>query len=335
MTENQFAPSPGMVITAKNVSKYFAKEIAVNQLNFTIPQGKIIGLIGPSGCGKTTTVRLLTGIYSPSEGEIQVLGGDPRHFTARQRERIGYMTQLFTLFPDLTVRENMDFASSIYGKGLIRRQKRIKTLLNFVELTENRNKLTRNLSGGMQRRLALAATLAHDPDLIFLDEPTAGIDPMLRRKFWDHFIELKNQGKTLLITTQYVSEASYCDYVGVMDAGRLIMLEPADQLRQIAFGGEIIDLVTKTSLAPELIDEMQTLPFIRGEIEQFGRGRYQLTVDEASRSLPQVMNWLNERGINVEKLEPCLPPYDDVFVKVIQDYREKQVSKAEETGRDS
>ena len=335
MTEQQFAPSPEMVITARNVSKYFGKEIAVNQLNFTIPQGKIIGLIGPSGCGKTTTVRLLTGIYRPSEGDIQVLGGDPRHFTANQRERIGYMTQLFTLFPDLTVRENMDFASSIYGKGLIRRQKRIKTLLNFVELTENRNKLTRKLSGGMQRRLALAATLAHDPDLIFLDEPTAGIDPMLRRKFWDHFIELKNQGKTLIITTQYVSEASYCDYVGVMDAGRLIMLEPADQLRQIAFGGEVLDLVTTKSLAPDILDEMQALPFIRGEIEQVGRGSYQLTVDVASRSLPQVMSWLNERGINVEKLEPFLPPYDDVFVKVIQDYREKQATNAEETGRES
>jgi ABC-2 type transport system ATP-binding protein len=335
MTEQNFSPISGMVITARNVSKFFGKEIAVNKLNFTIPQGKIIGLIGPSGCGKTTTVRLLTGIYRPSEGEIQVLGGDPRHFTARQRERIGYMTQLFTLFPDLTVRENMDFASSIYGKGLIRRQKRIKTLLNFVELTENRNKLTRNLSGGMQRRLALAATLAHDPDLIFLDEPTAGIDPMLRRKFWDHFIELKSQGKTLLITTQYVSEASYCDYVGVMDAGRLIMLEPADQLRQIAFGGEVLDLVTTTSLASQDLDVMQTLPFIRGEINQTGRASYQLTVDEASRSLPQLMSWLNDKGITVEKLEPCLPPYDDVFVKVIQDYREKRASNAEETGRES
>ena len=335
MTEPQFSPTPGMVITARNVSKYFSKEIAVNQLNFTIPQGKIIGLIGPSGCGKTTTVRLLTGIYRPSEGEIQVLGGDPRHFTSSQRERMGYMTQLFTLFPDLTVRENMDFASSIYGKGLIRRQKRIKTLLNFVELTENRNKLTRNLSGGMQRRLALAATLAHDPDLIFLDEPTAGIDPILRRKFWDHFIELKNQGKTLLITTQYVSEASYCDYVGVMDAGRLIMLEPADQLRQIAFGGEVLDLVTTTAFGPQGLDAIQALPFIRGQIDQIGRGKYRMTVDEASRSLPQLMSWLDEQGITVEKLEPFLPPYDDVFVKVIQDYRDKQATRAEEIGKES
>jgi len=335
MTEQQFAPTPGMVITVRNVSKYFSKEIAVNQLNFTIPQGKIIGLIGPSGCGKTTTVRLLTGIYRPNEGEIQVLGGDPRHFTARQRERIGYMTQLFTLFPDLTVRENMDFASSIYGKGLFSRQKRIKTLLKFVELTENRNKLTRNLSGGMQRRLALAATLAHDPDLIFLDEPTTGIDPILRRKFWDYFIELKNEGKTLLITTQYVNEASYCDYVGVMDAGRLIMLEPADQLMKIAFGGEILDLVTTTALAPQVLDAIQALLFIRGEIDQIGRGRYRMTVDVASRSLPQLMSWLDEQGITVEKLEPFLPPYDDVFVKVIQDYRYKQATNAEETGKET
>lgn len=335
MTEQALAPSSEMVITATNVSKFFAKETAVNQFNFTIPRGKIVGLIGPSGCGKTTTVRLLTGIYRPSEGEIRVLGGDPRRFTAKQREQIGYMTQLFTLFPDLTVRENMDFASSIYGKGIIKRQKRTKTLLSFVELTESRNKLTKNLSGGMQRRLALAATLAHDPDLIFLDEPTAGIDPILRRKFWDHFVELKNQGKTLLITTQYVGEAAYCDYVGVMDEGRLIMLEPADQLRQIAFGGEVLDLVTKMPLSSQILDEMQALPFILGEIERLGRGTYQLTVDDASRSLPQVMTLLNEKGIEVEKLEPYLPPYDDVFVKIINDYREKHLSNTNENGKES
>ena len=311
------------VVAVNEVSKIFAKETAVSKLSFAVPQGKIIGLIGPSGCGKTTTVRLMTGIYKPTEGKIDVFGDDPRRFKAVQREKIGYMTQLFTLFPDLTVKENMNFAAAIYGIGPIRRRKRIKELLDFVELTDSRRKLTRKLSGGMQRRLALAASLVHDPELIFLDEPTAGIDPILRRKFWDHFVGLKKQGKTLIVTTQYVNEAAYCDYVGVMNDGQLIMLEPPERLRQIAFGGEILHLETAGSLKAEDLEALEQLPFVRAKLKVRGFRQYEITVDDASTALPALMSWLDDHEIGVQSLEPFLPPYDDVFVKVVQDHRAK------------
>ena len=181
------------VISAKHLTKKFGDETAVQDVSFDVPRASIFGFIGPSGSGKTTTVRLLTGVYTPTDGQVIVLDRNPARFSQSERARIGYMPQLFVLYPNLTVWENLNFAASLYGMSLFR-GKRLKEALNFVELYEHRSKLARNISGGMLRRLSLATTLVHDPQLLFLDEPTAGIDPVLRRKFWDHFRELKDQG---------------------------------------------------------------------------------------------------------------------------------------------
>jgi ABC-2 type transport system ATP-binding protein len=196
------------IIRAEGLTKEFGGQAVVQDVTFEVPRGAIFGYLGPSGSGKTTTLRMLTGIYQPTSGEVTVLGHHPSHFSQSTREKIGYMPQLFVLYPELTVWENLNFAGSIYGMGL-RRGKRLKELLDFVELSDARNKLARQISGGMQRRLSLAATLVHDPELIFLDEPTAGIDPVLRRKFWDHFKQLQHEGRTLFITTQY-GGAAFC-----------------------------------------------------------------------------------------------------------------------------
>jgi len=171
------------VISAKNLTKKFGDETAVEDVSFDVPRSSIFGFIGPSGSGKTTTVRLLTGVYTPTEGQATVLDHNPARFSQNDRARLGYMPQLFVLYPHLTVWGNLDFAASLYGMGLSR-GKRLKAALTFVELYEHRSKLARNISGGMLRRLSLAATLVHDPELLFLDEPTAGIDPVLRHKFW-------------------------------------------------------------------------------------------------------------------------------------------------------
>ncbi|MCI0396074.1 MAG: ABC transporter ATP-binding protein [Chloroflexi bacterium] len=211
--------------------------MAVDRINLIVPQGKIFGFIGPSGSGKTTTIRMMTGTYKPTAGEVHVLNVPPRAFGSSMRERIGYMPQLFVLYPELTVWENLNFTASLYGM-FFRRSKRLKELLDFVELSEDRHKLVRNISGGMQRRLSLAATLAHNPEVLFLDEPTAGIDPILRRKFWDLFRELQGQGRTFFITTQYVSEAAYCGLVGVLVEGRLIALDTPEGLHRRAYGGD-------------------------------------------------------------------------------------------------
>lgn len=315
------APASSYAISLDKVTKTFGDQNAVEDLTFELPQGEIIGLIGPSGCGKTTTVRLMTGIYNPSAGAITVLGTDPLVFTQVEREKIGYMMQHFVLYPDLSIQENMNFAAAIYGHGPFRRAKRITDLLEFVELTEHKNKLAKNISGGMQRRLALAATLIHDPDLIFLDEPTAGIDPILRRKFWDHFIELREQGKTLIVTTQYVNEAAYCDLVGVMADGKLLFLQTPENLMKAAYGGEVLDLRTKPRLSAGMIAELEDQPYARSNSEFLEDGTLRIIVDEASTALPQVMEWVNGHNLELETAEQFFPPYDDVFVKLIEDYR--------------
>ena len=179
------------VISVQHLTKKFGDEVAVQDVSFDVPRASIFGFIGPSGSGKTTTVRLLTGVYAPTAGEVTVLDCSPAKFSQADRARLGYMPQLFVLYPNLTVWENLNFAASLYGMSLFR-GKRLTEALAFVELEEHRSKLARNISGGMLRRLSLAATLVHDPELLFLDEPTAGIDPVLRHKFWDHFRELKS-----------------------------------------------------------------------------------------------------------------------------------------------
>ena len=318
------APESPPVIVVDNVTKRFGKEEAVKNLTFYVPEGKIIGLIGPSGCGKTTTVRLMTGIYHPSEGEVSVFEMDPRQFSVHQRGRIGYMTQHFSLYPDLSVNENMNFAASIYGRSLFTRGKRIQELLEFVELHDDQRKLARNISGGMQRRLALASTMIHDPALLFLDEPTAGIDPILRRKFWDQFVELKNAGKTMIVTTQYVNEAAYCDYVGVMAEGQLLTMATPEQLRQQAFGGDVVNLKTVTPMNMQLVREIEGLACCRGNAQLMRDGVLQLVVDDAATAMPTLMNLLSERGFEIESLEEYQPPYDDIFVKVVEDYQAGQ-----------
>jgi ABC-2 type transport system ATP-binding protein len=180
----------GKVVEASELTKKFGDRVAVDALSMQVPRGTIFGFIGPSGCGKTTTVRLLTGVYEPTSGQVSVLGRNPVNFSKSDREKIGYLIQHFVLYPQLTVWENLNFAASFYGVNPFRRG-HLRKLLDFVELRSDSNKRASQLSGGMQRRLSLAATLVHNPQLLFLDEPTAGIDPILRRKFWDYVLVRK------------------------------------------------------------------------------------------------------------------------------------------------
>lgn len=305
------------VAWARGLTKTFGDQVAVQDLNFEIPQGSIFGFIGPSGCGKTTTIRLLTGIYKPTSGEVQVMGRNPARFSERDRRKLGYLTQGFVLYPDLTVWENMDFAASLYGVPYFR-SKRIRGLLDFVELGEHRNKLARNLSGGMQRRLSLASTLIHKPEMLFLDEPTAGIDPILRRKIWDFFDTLRSQGFTLFITTQYVGEAAYCDLVGVMAEGRLLLVDTPGGMRRRAFGGDVVNLRTVTPFPAELRAELETLEFIIPPITQISNHDLRLVADEADTSIPKIIDWTRAHNLTIESIGEYVPPFDDVFVKLVK-----------------
>jgi ABC-2 type transport system ATP-binding protein len=318
--QSQFQPInvKEQTIITRGLTKRFGNQVAVQDVTFTVPRGTIFGYIGPSGSGKTTTIRMLTGVYIPTEGEVLVLGKHPTRFSQGKRAKIGYMPQLFVLYPHLTVWENLNFAASLYGMSPFRK-KELREVLDFVELSNDTSKLARNISGGMQRRLSLATTLIHNPELIFLDEPTAGIDPILRKKFWDHFQELKSQDRTLFITTQYVNEAAFCDLVGVMGNNRLIAVDTPDRLRYLAYGGEVIDMRLEKPITLQQEQELHQLPFIKGDIKRTSEDSIRLTVENASTAIPDIIEWSRNKNISVEAVEKYLPPFEEVFVQLVKD----------------
>lgn len=304
-------------VSTEGLTKKFNDELVVQNVTFQVPRGSIFGFIGPSGSGKTTTVRMLTGVYAPTAGEVRVLDADPQKFDQKTRGRIGYMPQLFVLYPQLSIWENLNFVASLYGMRLFRGTKLMR-VLDFVELVDHRDKLAREASGGMLRRLSLAATLVHDPELLFLDEPTAGIDPVLRRKFWDHFRELKSLGRTLFITTQYVNEAAYCDLVGVMAEGRLVAVDTPVGLRHRAYGGDMVDLITASPLDYSFDPVIRELAFVRGDIVRRGPSSVRITVEEASTAIPKLMDWSRAQNLQVKSIEEYAPPFEDVFVELVK-----------------
>ncbi|HJQ95288.1 MAG TPA: ABC transporter ATP-binding protein [Acidimicrobiia bacterium] len=322
LSETELIPSeaaeatPRSAIATKGLTKEFEEGIGVFDLDLEVPEGSIFGFIGPSGSGKTTTIRLMTGVVRQDSGDLSVLGKRPVEFDRKARSELGYMPQLSVLYPELSIKQNLAFAASLFGMGWRARRQSIKDTLKFVELWDDRHRLLREASGGMQRRLALAATLIHKPELLFLDEPTAGIDPVLRRKFWDHFVELKQQGRTLFVTTQYVGEAAYCDRVGILAEGRLLTIDTPEGLRRQAMGGEVLDVKFAQALDPIQAEEMVKLTSAT-HWDQRGAGEYRLTVEDAGDASPALGAWATERGLELESAEPYLPPFDDVFVELV------------------
>lgn len=305
--------SPFAVTTSK-LTKSYGEGAGVFDLEIDISPGTIVGLIGPSGSGKTTTVHLLTGVLAPDSGNAEVLGERPLAFSRSTRARIGYMPQESILYPDLTLRENLNFAASLYGVPY-RRRKKLRQVIDFVQLEGAVDRLPRDVSGGERRRVMLASTLIHDPDVIFLDEPTAGVDPVLRRKFWDHFGELAEAGKTLIVTTQYVGEAAYCDLVVVLAEGRVLAVETPDGLRQQAYGGEIVEVAFAT---PPGSDDLISLEeSVSLSLDRVERDRVRLVVDDAAEAGTSIASWAEQRGLGIEKTESYLPPFDDVFVELV------------------
>src|ERR1700736_3074942 len=208
----------------EGVSRHYGDVAAVDGISLQGNPGTILGVIGPSGSGKTTMIRMLTGTLEPTAGKLTVLGQIPRKFTRHAREKIGYMPQHFVLYEELTASENLSFVAALFGLLWPKRGRRVKEMLKLVDLWEARGRRARQLSGGMQRRLELACALVHDPLLLFVDEPTAGLDPMLRQKIWAEFRRLREIGRTLVVTTQYVGEAEYCDAVAALSQAGLTAL---------------------------------------------------------------------------------------------------------------
>ena len=301
-------------VVIDNATKRFGDDIAVDGITLTVRTGTILGIIGPSGSGKTSTIRLLTGALEPTEGRVRVLGEDPRRFHRRTRERIGYMPQQFTLYPDLTARENVDFVASLFGMLWGARHRRTREVLQLVDLWDARSRRAGRLSGGMQRRLELACALVHDPDLLFLDEPTAGIDPILRVKVWQELHRLREAGRTLLVTTQYVNEAEACDTVALISGGRLIALARPEELRREAMGGDVVEIETNNAFDPAGLGD---LPMIRS-IERQGPTSLRIRVDDAATAMPEVVDAITAKGGEVTSASEARPSFDEVFAILVE-----------------
>jgi len=307
------------IIKAQNAEHLFNEDVGVRDLTFYVPRGVIFGLVGPSGSGKTTTIRLLSGMYKPTSGSVQVLDQAPNHFSSRARENIGYMPQHFVLYPMLSVAENLNFVASLYGMGYFKRRKRSKTLLRFVELDRVRDRLASRLSGGMQRRLQLACALAHDPQLIFADEPTAGVDPVMRSKFWDHFRELRDEGRTLFVTTQYIGEIENCDIVAIIREGRMLYINTPEELRRKAFGGDLIRLSVDPKRVVEAVHLLNNQSIVKDARRSFGQpGLLLVSTDDAASSIPTLIAVLKESKIDTQQAEKYAPPFDDVFIELMK-----------------
>ncbi len=294
--------------------------VGIFDIDTAVPRGTIFGLIGPSGSGKTTTVRVMLGLLRPQKGTAFLLGQPTTHLANKTRENTGYLPQHFVLYPDLNVLENLRFAASVYGVGYWRRAELINHVLETVELGDARRRLAKDLSGGMQRRLALAASLLHRPELVFADEPTSGIDPVLRASIWQFLRGYRDEGNTLMVTTQYVAEAAYCDMVAVMSEGRLLHVDTPDNLYRKALGGEIVTV----TVDPENVYPLMGLLRQDADITKIRNapgevGKLLLTVDNAGEMIPRVMEIAGSHpGIKILQINRYEPPFDDIFADLVR-----------------
>jgi ABC-2 type transport system ATP-binding protein len=307
------APSAPSVALMEGVRKVFDGFEALRDVSFGIPQGSLVVLIGPSGAGKTTTVSLLTGNLSPTSGSVRTLGEDPRHLRRRTRERIGLMPQQFTLYPDLTARENVDLIGSLFGLLAGKRRQRTRQVLELVQLWNERGRRASRLSGGMQRRLQLACALVHEPELLFLDEPTTGIDPILRRAIWGELQRQRDVGHTLLVTTQYVVDAEHCDLVALIANGGLLAYGPPGDLRRMALGGEVVQV--------EVDGDWDSAALLKNprvkRLHRLGPGRFWAVVESAGEDTPDVIEAVKASGAEIIAVREYRPSFDEIFAALV------------------
>src|SRR5438132_6188694 len=301
------------IVAMEGLTRRYDDTVAIDHVTLEVPRGTILGIIGPSGSGKTTLIRMLTGTLEPSEGKLSVLGQHPRRFTRHTREKIGYMPQHFVLYEELTAAENVSFVAALFGLLWPRRGRRVNQVLKLVDLWEARGRRARQLSGGMQRRLELACALVHDPVLLFVDEPTAGLDPMLRQRIWTEFRRLREVGRTLVVTTQYVGEAEYCDAVAVLARGRLIALAAPEDLRRMALGGEVLEIETAQSFDAAILEQV---PGVRA-LRQSAPRHFLVITDDAGEATPRVLQAIQGAGGDVHSSSEYRPSFDEVFAELV------------------
>ena len=295
------------------LTRTFGDFIAVDKVTFDVARGEIFGFLGPNGAGKTTTIKMLTGLLRPSSGSASVAGHDVVSDADAVKLSIGYMSQLFSLYPDLSVDENIQLFAGLYGVSVSRYDERHAWVLEMAGLTDYGSRRTADLPLGWKQRLALGCAVLHEPPILFLDEPTSGVDPLARRRFWDLIYDLAEAGTAVFVSTHYMEEAEYCSRLALMNRGRLIALDKPAALKKL-MDEPIFEV--ETDKTPEAVEALQRSPDVI-DAAMFGRAMH-VTVenqDAGARDIPRI---LEEAGRSCDSLRHVTPSLEDVFVSLIR-----------------
>ena len=305
---------PDNAVEMRDLVKRFGDFVAVDHVTMEVRRGEIFGFLGPNGAGKSTTIRMLCGLLAPTSGAATVGGLDIGTQSEQIKQRIGYMSQRFSLYDDLTVEENIDFFSGIYGVPRSKRAERKEYVLQMAGIEQRRTSLTRLLSGGWKQRLALGCAILHEPPILFLDEPTSGVDPIARRTFWDLIYQLSRAGQTVFVSTHYMDEAEYCHRLALMYRGKVTALGTPGELKQ-SLGSHHLLLLEVS----DIVSSMRLLEDVPGvsDVAVFGGGLH-VTVENDQSAIPKIRAALEGAGIEVPILEPIEPSLEDVFVAMIE-----------------
>jgi ABC-2 type transport system ATP-binding protein len=301
-------------VETDNLVKSFGSFVAVDHVSLRVGTGEIFGFLGPNGAGKSTTIRMLCGLLTPTSGRALVKDLNVAEEPENVRHSIGYMSQKFSLYDDLTVEQNIDFFAGLYGVLGEHREERKRFVLDMAHLEERRGSLTATLSGGWKQRLALGCAILHDPPVLFLDEPTSGVDPIARSAFWDLIREMARTGHTIFVSTHYMDEAEYCHRLALMYRGRVIALGPPAELRTGLSTHTFLQLETSAPL--DTMKALEQVPGI-GDVAVFGGGLH-VTVENLESGTHAIRTRLSAEGIGIRRLEKILPSLEDVFVAMIE-----------------
>ncbi len=303
-----------IAVSVSELTRRFGDFVAVDRVSFEVTKGEIFGFLGPNGSGKSTTIRMLTGILSPTSGRGTVAGFDVMTQAEKIKRHIGYMSQKFSLYEDLTVEENIDFYAGIYRIPTKIRQERKNWVIEMAGLQNHRHSRTAILSGGWKQRLALGCAVLHEPPIIFLDEPTSGVDPLSRRRFWDLIYELSEKGVTVFVTTHYMEEAEYCDRLGLIHRGELIAIGSPEELKTRFMKEDVMNV--QCQQPQDAIEILEALDSVR-EAALFGNGLHIVTPD-AETAGPEIRAALAAAGLRIDQIQPIRPSMEDVFVSLVE-----------------
>jgi ABC-2 type transport system ATP-binding protein len=306
-------------IEVENLTKRFDGFTAVDHVCFHVRRGEVYGWLGPNGAGKTTTIRMLLGLIKPTEGRARVLGYDPATQAKAMQAHVGYMSQLFTLYNDLTAAENIRFYGQAYGLSQRELRRRRAEIIEMAGLQGRERELTANLSGGWKQRLALGCAIVHNPEVVFLDEPTAGVDPISRREFWELIYRMAKRGVTVLVTTHYMDEAELCQRVGFISEGQLVALDTPARLKETQMRGHVLEIDSTDSEAAMRVlraaKEEGQLPL--DDVALYGV-QIHAVVPDAERFKGPVAALLAEHGVSVNAVEWIAPTLEDVFISSVK-----------------